>query len=127
MLKETAKNIEGALENNFKNLSTEKYDDYREAQDHFKNNVIPFESKLHRSVRNLLVDPRRPVDKKLYSDLLKNNEDTNKVRNLLGLSADDLRAGRSLHSRLAPAILTSLGLAYGGKKIAESLINRRNT
>jgi hypothetical protein len=99
------------LETHMSKLNPEKYNQYRSAQDYYRENVVPF--KEYKSLRDLL-GPGRKVKKSLYRDLGEDATPAGKLRDLLDISRPTLAAGSLLHSNYVRALSALSGLGALG-------------
>lgn len=116
LLNEGIENIENDLSRNMSNVSPDSHLKYLKAQNHWKENVVPFQQLS--SVRKL-IGPEKEVSRKLFTEISKKAKSPERLRELMDLDRGALGA-RGL-SRIAGLGLLG-GLGYGGHHYLHSLL-----
>lgn len=99
------------LEGHMSKLNPDKYNQYRSAQNYYRENAVPF--KEYKSIRDLL-GPERKVKKTLYRDLGEDATSAGKLRDILDISRPTLATGSVLHSNYVRALSALSGLGALG-------------
>jgi hypothetical protein len=101
------------ISDSFQKIGPEAHNKYLLAQQHWKDNVVPF--KHFSSIRNVL-GKEREISPRLYTDLTKDSVSANRLRTLLKTNLGSLQLARLMHHKVAglplPAYL-GLGGGYG--------------
>lgn len=85
--------IDNDLERSMLKSSPDNYSKYQRAQEHWKENVVPF--KAYPSLRKLL-GPEHEITRSLYSDIAKKSVSADHLKNLMNLDPKSMAAARYL-------------------------------
>lgn len=116
LIREALPSIDEDLSKSLAQISPQKYADYKAAQSHYRNNIVPF--KTLKAVRDIL-SPERKITPLLSKKLQEESVSAGRLRDILNLSRPQLSA-RDLARNLS-----TLGLGAGGLYELTRLLGER--